>query len=83
MLFVWSGSLQGVPSETDDPVEAVEDVVRRLAPCVLGPAIRVTRSPDGRLRETDSFFGPPYEDEFPDLFNDPDLVVEVHSVEAR
>jgi hypothetical protein len=78
--YVWSGSLRGVASSAETPRDAVVEAVRGNLPCVLGPAIRVSRLPRG-LDEEDEYFEPPYEAQFPELFNG-ELEVVVNYVET-
>jgi hypothetical protein len=67
-LYVWSGSLRGVPVDTGDPLEAVDTAVRDNLPCVLSGAIRVSPRARGG-HPLDVFYEAPYEELFPDLFN--------------
>ena len=67
--WVWSGSLKGVRVDsTETSFEAVDQAVRANLPCALGIAIRVSIIPQG-THPMDVFFGPPYEELFPDLFD--------------
>lgn len=79
--YVFSGSLRGVEVEARFPEEAVDKAVRENLPCVLGPAIRVSFKSRGS-DYSDSYFGPPYEEIFPDLF-DGTLDVTVVPVEKK
>ena len=67
-LYVWSGSLTGIPVDADTPVEAVTRAVYENLPCVLGPAIRVSLKPKG-AHPLDVFYEAPYDDLFPDIFS--------------
>ena len=68
LLYVWSGSLRGVGVDAETPFQAVEIAVRDNLPCVLTSAIRVSVAPRGP-HHMDTFFEPPYEELFPDIFD--------------
>jgi hypothetical protein len=74
--YVWSGSLRGVRVRAELPEQAVAAAVKKAAPCHLGAEIRVSSAPQG-LHHADTYFEAPYEDQFPELFSDEDLEVEV------
>ena len=78
-LYVWSGSLRGVAVSAINSMDAVDIAVRANLPCVLTSAIRVSLAKTGP-HPLDTFFEPPYEELFPDLF-DGSLDVTVSAVE--
>ena len=68
--YVFSGNLKGVKVEADFPAHAVEQAVlcyTEIQDVVLGPAIRVSVLRKGS-HPLDIYFAPPYEDQFPALF---------------
>jgi len=73
MLYVWGGSLQAVAVDTHAPRQAVVMAVRQEAPCVLVRAIRVSPLQTG-LHPLDTYYDPPFEEQFPELFEDDDLI---------
>jgi len=70
IYYVFSGTLRGVKVEADFPAHAVEQAVlsqTKREDVILGPAIRVSSVPKGESN-SDVYFAPPYEDQFPVLF---------------
>jgi len=80
-MYVWSGSLRGVPVDASTAFDAVDSAVREGLPCVLSSAIRVSLAARGH-HPLDVFFEPPYEGLFPGLF-DGSLDVQVATVEEE
>lgn len=70
IYYVFSGSLRGVEVDAAFPAAAVTKAVlesTKVQGTLLGPAIRVSVAAQG-AHPLDVYFGPPYEDQFPDLF---------------
>ncbi len=68
--YVFSGTLKGMKVEAEFPAQAVERAVlsyTKIQDVVIGPAIRVSPVPRGE-HPMDVYFAPPYEDQFPTLF---------------
>ncbi|MEC8306350.1 MAG: hypothetical protein VXZ72_00620 [Chlamydiota bacterium] len=70
IYYVFSGSLKGTKVDAAFPAEAVVKAVMESTEeegTLLGPAIRVSVAARG-AHPLDVYFAPPYEDQFPELF---------------
>lgn len=91
-FYVWSGTLRGelvvLPDEDEDgPTDAwdavdaaVRQQIESQGHSVLGPLTRVVHGKPNSDNEV--FISPPYEEHFPDLFEDEDLGFTVAGVES-